>query len=139
MDFNFIVNLFFTYGLKVVGAILTLIIGFWIAGRLARLLETSLNKRNADKTLVPFLTSLVKIGIRVLVLLSVAGMFGIETTSFIAIFGALAFAVGLALQGSLSHFASGVMILFFKPYQVGDFISAGGFQAPSKRFKFSIP
>jgi small conductance mechanosensitive channel len=68
------------------------------------------------------------VGLKVLVLLSVAGMFGIETTSFVAIFGALAFAIGMALQGSLGHFASGVLILVFRPYQVGDLVTIGGGQ-----------
>ncbi|MEM9990901.1 MAG: mechanosensitive ion channel domain-containing protein, partial [Bacteroidota bacterium] len=73
-----------------------------------------------------FLGSLVSVALKVMVLLAAAGMFGIETTSFIAIFSALAFAVGLALQGSLGHFASGVLILVFKPYKVGDLVTIGG-------------
>jgi small conductance mechanosensitive channel len=85
-----------------------------------------LEKGNVDATIRPFLASLVSVGLKILVLLSVAEMFGIETTSFVAIFGALAFAVGLALQGSLGHFASGVLLLVFKPYKVGDLVSIGG-------------
>ena len=64
--------------------------------------------------------------LKVLLLLSVAGMFGIETTSFIAVFGALALAIGMALQGSLGHFASGVLLLIFRPYKVGDLVTVGG-------------
>ena len=114
------------YAPKVIGAILTLIIGFWIIGRITSMIGRVMDKRKMDESLRPFLISIVSAGLKVLVLLSVAGMFGIETTSFVAIFGAMAFAIGLALQGSLGHFASGVMILIFKPYKVGDLVQLGG-------------
>ncbi len=111
---------------KAAGAILTLIIGFWVIGRIVNMLQRSMQARNIDETIRPFLLSLVSVGLKVLLLFSVAGMFGVETTSFIALFGALAFAVGMALQGSLAHFASGVLILIFKPYKVGDLVEIGG-------------
>ena len=111
---------------KVAGAILTLIIGFWIIGWVTRLFKRTLEKRGVDETIRPFLGSFVNVGLKVLLLLAVASMFGIETTSFVAIFGALAFAVGMALQGSLGHFASGVLLLTFRPYKVGDLVSIGG-------------
>ena len=114
------------YAPKVVGAILTLIIGFWIIGWITRMVKNAMTKRNFDETIKPFLGSLVNVGLKVMLLLAVAGMFGIETTSFVAIFGALAFAIGMALQGSLGHFASGVMLLIFKPYQVGDLVELSG-------------
>lgn len=117
-----------TYALSVIGAILTLIVGFWIIGRITNLTEKTLGKRGVDETIRPFLVSLVNAGLKIMLLLSVAGMFGIETTSFVAIFGALAFAVGMALQGSLGHFASGVLLLVFKPYKVGDLVTLGGGQ-----------
>lgn len=110
----------------VVGAILTLIIGFWIVGWITNLARKAMQRSKMDPTIQPFLTSLVSVGLKVLLLITVAGMFGIETTSFIAMFGALAFAVGLALQGSLGHFASGVLLLVFKPYKVGDLVTIGG-------------
>ncbi len=115
-----------TYAPMVIGAILTLIIGFWIVGRITNVVKRAMNRASFDPTIVPFLTSLVSVGLKVMVLLAVAGMFGIETTSFIAIFGALAFAIGMALQGSLGHFASGVLLLIFKPYKVGDLVEIGG-------------
>jgi small conductance mechanosensitive channel len=121
-------RLFTAYAPKMIGALLTLIIGFWIAGKITSLARRALKRRAIDETVHPFLTSLVNVGIKVLVLLSVASMFGIETTSFIAIFSALAFAVGLALQGSLGHFASGVLLLVFRPYKVGDLVTIGGGQ-----------
>lgn len=114
------------YTPKVVGAILTLIIGFWIAGLVTGFVRKMLSRAGVDATVIPFLSSLVSVGIKIMVLLAVAGMFGVETTSFVAIFGALAFAIGLALQGSLGHFASGVLLLTFRPYKVGDLVDIGG-------------
>lgn len=114
------------YAPKVVGAILTLIIGFWIIGMIVRGVQNVMSKNKVDATIQPFLASIVSVGLKVMLLLSVASMFGAETTSFVAIFSALAFAIGLALQGSLGHFASGVLILVFKPYKVGDLVNIGG-------------
>ncbi len=125
-DLDKISEMLIEYVPRVAGALLTLIIGFWIIGWLTGYLRKVLEKRNIDPTIRPFLLSLVSVGLKILVLLSVANQFGIETTSFIAIFGALAFAVGLALQGSLGHFASGVLLLVFKPYKVGDLVEIGG-------------
>ncbi|MEL6926701.1 MAG: mechanosensitive ion channel domain-containing protein, partial [Bacteroidota bacterium] len=111
---------------NIIGAILTLIIGFWIVGRLTSGVQKLMDRRGIDPTVRPFLVSLVNVGLKILVLLSVASMFGFQTTSFIAIFSAMAFAIGLALQGSLGHFASGVMLLTFKPYRVGDLVTLSG-------------
>lgn len=110
----------------VVGAILVIIIGFWVAGKIGNILARALERRGTDATIIPFLRSLVVVGIKVIVLISAAGMFGIETASFVAMLGALAFAVGLALQGTLGHFASGVLLLTFRPYKVGDLVTIGG-------------
>lgn len=114
------------YALDVVGAILTLLIGFWLISRLVKIVDKGMEKRNIEISLRSFLASVVGIGLKVLLLLSVASMFGIEVTSFVAIFSALAFAIGLALQGNLANFASGVLILVFKFYKVGDFIKTQG-------------
>lgn len=116
------------YALSAIGAIFTLIIGFWVIGRITSIMSKTLTNRGVDETIRPFLVSLVSVGLKVLLLLSVTSMFGIDTTSFVAIFGALAFAVGMALQGSLGHFASGVLLLVFKPYRVGDLVTIGGGQ-----------
>ncbi len=115
-----------TYGIRMVGGIVTLIIGFWVIGRIAKWLRGYFKRADYDETLEPFILSIVSVGLKILLILAVASMLGIETASFIAVFGALAFAIGLALQGSLSHFASGVLILIFRPYEVGDFITAAG-------------
>ena len=117
-----------SYAPRVVGAILTLIIGFWIIGMIVGGIKKLMKRNKVDETIQPFLGSLVSVGLKVMLLLSVAGMFGVETTSFVAIFGALAFAIGMALQGSLGHFASGVLVLVFKPYRVGDLVEIGGGQ-----------
>lgn len=117
-----------SYAPKVVGALVTLVLGFWIIGRISRLVRRSMERAKIDTSVTPFLASLISVGLKVLLLLSVAQMFGIATTSFIAIFTALAFAIGTALQGGLGHFASGVLILIFKPYKVGDLVSLGGGQ-----------
>ncbi|MEQ9424253.1 MAG: mechanosensitive ion channel [Cyclobacteriaceae bacterium] len=111
---------------KVALALITLIIGMMIIGAVVRALKKNLNRRESDSTLTTFLCSLLGVILKALLLISVAGMVGIETTSFVAILGAAGLAVGLALQGSLANFAGGVLILLFKPYRVGDFIDAQG-------------
>ncbi|MFK8057501.1 MAG: mechanosensitive ion channel family protein [Saprospiraceae bacterium] len=111
---------------KVTLALLVIIVGFWLSSRLASLFKRALVKRSVDVTVVPILRSLVSVVLKVLVLLSAASMFGIEVTSFVAIFSAIALAIGLALQGNLSHFASGLLLLTLRPYQVGDVVTIGG-------------
>lgn len=116
----------FEYGPKILMGLVVLFIGFRIIAWISRLAGKALARNGVDETIQPFLRSLISVGLKVLLLLSVAGMFGVETTSFIAIFGALAFAIGMALQGSLGHFASGVLLLTFRPYKVGDLVDIGG-------------
>lgn len=112
---------------KLAAALLILFIGFWIANNLTRILKRAMTKANIDKTLRPFLASLVSILLKVMVLIAAAGQVGIETTSFIAILGAAGLAIGLALQGSLQNFAAGAMLLVFKPYKVGDLVELQGY------------
>jgi len=114
-----------TYAPKVVLAIVTLIVGLWLINRFVRVLDTKLGKK--DPTLNKFLCGLISVILKILLLISVASMVGIATTSFIAIVGAAGLAVGLALQGSLANFAGGVLILIFKPFKVGDVIDAQGY------------
>lgn len=116
-----------SYAPKVLLALITLVVGFWMANRLAGVLSGMLRSRKTDETVIPFLSSIVSVLLKVMVLISVAGMFGVETTSFVALIGAAGLAVGLALQGTLGHFASGVLLLMFRPYKVGDLITAAGF------------
>ena len=107
-------------------ALVVIVVGFWLAGRLARLLGVALARRDVDATVIPFLTSLLSVVFKALVLLSAASMFGVDVTSFVAIFSALTLAIGLALQSNLSHFASGLLLLTVRPYKVGDIVTVGG-------------
>lgn len=126
LDFDHLSQLITEYTPKAIGAIITLIIGFWLAGIITGWVRKVLEKRGVDATIRPFLASLANVAIKIMVLLAVAGMFGIETTSFVAVFAALTFAIGMALQGSLGHFASGILLLTFRPYKVGDLVKIGG-------------
>jgi len=114
------------YGLQVIGALATIIIGIWIAKMLAKYAGKVLRKREVDETLTKFLVSLVKIGLITFVIISAASQVGIQTASFVAIIGAAGLAIGFALQGSLSNLAAGVMLIIFKPVKVGDYIEGGG-------------
>lgn len=114
------------YGLRVIAAIVILLLGLWLAKRLSRLLVVALEKKNTDATLTGFLSSMVYGALVVFVVIAAVGKLGVQTTSFVAVIGAAGLAVGLALQGSLSNFASGVLLILFKPFKAGDFIRAGG-------------
>lgn len=115
-----------TYGLKVIGAIAVLIIGRMIASAARRTMTRMLTARGMDPTLIPFLASLVYWALIAIVIVAVLQAFGINAAGLIAILGAAGLAVGLALQGTLASFASGVMLLIFRPFGVGDLIEAGG-------------
>ncbi len=120
------------YGGQVLLAVLALIIGWWIVNRISGWADRSLHKGVPDETLAKFLSSGLEIILKVLLVISIASMVGIETTSFVAVVGAAGLAVGLALQGSLSNFAGGVMVLIFRPIQVGDYVSAQGYEGSVK-------
>ena len=130
MDFTFlsgdIGDALLLYIPRVLGALLLLIVGFWIAGKVGSFLQRRLTGGKVDPTVAPFLRSIAVTGLKILVVLAVASMLGIETTSFIAIFSAVAFAIGLALSGTLGHFASGVLLLIFRPYRTGDVVTIAG-------------
>ena len=131
---NFIVN----YGMKLIGAAVALIIGLWIIGIIMSRFKVVMTKREVDPSLVPFLISILGMSMRVALIISVAGMVGIEMTSFIAILGAAGLAIGLALQGTLQNFAGGVMLLLFKPFKVGDVLSAQGFTGSVKEIQIFV-
>jgi small conductance mechanosensitive channel len=116
------------YAPKVLLAILTLIIGLWIIKKLVVFGEKGIRKGGIDETLAKFFASLLSIGLKIMLFLSVAGMFGVNTTSFIAIFSALMIGVGMALNGTLGHAAAGVMIMIFKPFKIHDLVTIGGNQ-----------
>ena len=115
-----------TYGISLMAAILIFIIGKWAAKVLSRFVEKLMDKAKVEKTLASFVSHIVYFGLMVVVVIAALNKLGIQTTSFIAIIGAAGLAVGLALQGSLSNFAAGVLLVIFKPFKVGDFIEAGG-------------
>jgi len=114
------------YAFSVLGAILILIVGFFIAGLLSRWARRSLEKlRHVDLTLAAFLANLIKYATWILVVVMVLGQFGIQTTSIIAVLGAAGLAIGLALQGTLSNIAAGIMLLILRPFRVGEYVEAG--------------
>jgi small conductance mechanosensitive channel len=119
-------NLIGFYLRQVVFALVILVVGFWVIKFIVKLIKKAMEKKGLDSAVVSFASKLVSILLKVILLISIAGTFGFETTTLVGIISAMAFAVGLALQGSLSNFASGVMILLFKPFKVGDYVEAGG-------------
>ncbi|RON49010.1 mechanosensitive ion channel family protein [Pseudomonas frederiksbergensis] len=114
------------YGSRVLLAVITLGIGWWLINKVTQKLGGLLALRNADLALQGFISSLANIILKVLLIVSVASMIGVETTSFVAAIGAAGLAIGLALQGSLANFAGGVLILLFRPFRIGDWIEAQG-------------
>ena len=114
------------YGLKVVAAIAILVLGRIAAGIVRSLVRSLLRKSKVDETLVSFFTSGTYVALMAFIIIAAIGRLGVQTASFIAVLGAAGLAVGLALQGSLANFAAGVLLIAFKPFKVGDFITAGG-------------
>jgi len=114
------------FGLKILAAIAVFIIGRWLAGFLRNLTVKIMTKSKVDPTLVSFLGHVTYVALLVFVILAALGQLGIQTTSFIAVIGAAGLAVGLALQGSLSNFAAGVLMIIFRPFKVGDVIEGAG-------------
>ncbi len=123
------------YGSNLFFALLVFILGFWFSNLFSSSVKRMMLKSKLDKSLVPFLTSLLQTVLKVLVAITALGVLGIEMTSFIAILGAAGLAVGMALSGTLQNFAGGVMILIFKPFKVGDFISAQGHSGSVKEIQ----
>jgi len=114
------------YGLKVVGAIVIFVVGRWLAKLISKLVGKGMTKAKVDVMLANFVQNLCYISLLVFVVIAALSKIGIQTASFIAVVGAAGLAVGLALQGSLANFASGVLMLIFKPFKVGDFVEAAG-------------
>lgn len=115
-----------TYSVKIVAAILVLLIGKWLAGKISRLVTVLLERNKVDVTLTKFLEGIIYYTLMIVVLIAAAGQLGINTTSFLTIVGAAGLAIGLALKDSLSNFASGVMLILFRPFNVGDAVTVGG-------------
>ena len=120
------VELVTNWGVQVVGAIAVLIVGRWIAGRLRRATHRGLERGGVDETLRPFLAGVVYYLALVVTFVSVLGLFGIETTSLIAVLGGASVGISLAWQGTLSNFAAGVMLLGFRPFRPGHYVEVAG-------------
>ncbi|MBT5383359.1 MAG: mechanosensitive ion channel, partial [Kordiimonadaceae bacterium] len=121
------------YGINFIFAILILIIGFWVSARVKRVvLNACSSSPKIDNTLGVFFSSLARYVIIIFTILAVLDRFGVETASLIAILGAASLAIGLALQGTLSNVASGVMLLIFRPFKVGEFVDVGGLEGTVK-------
>lgn len=114
------------YGLKLIGALLIFVIGKWIAKRVVKLTVKIMRKNRIDETLVSFIESIIYIILMVVIILSALSTVGVETTSFVAILGAAGLAIGLALQGTLGNVGSGVLLISFRPFKVGDFVQVAG-------------
>lgn len=116
------------YGIDLLGAVIILVVGWWLAGWASRSLHKSLGKRPwMDATLLPLLVSVIRYAIIIVAILAVLDQFGIQMTSLVAVLGAAGLAVGLALQGTLSNVAAGVMLIVLRPFHVGNQIQAAGF------------
>jgi small conductance mechanosensitive channel len=115
-----------SYGVPVIKAILIYIIGSWIIKRVIKAVRNVMTKRDYDKSLQKFLLNLAKWALTIFLIITVISTLGVETTSFAAVIAAAGLAIGLALQGSLSNFAGGVLLIIFKPYKIDDLIEAQG-------------
>jgi small conductance mechanosensitive channel len=114
------------YGIKIIAALAILVIGRWVSRALKNLIQRLMEKREVDKTVVSFVGNLSYIALITFVVLAALNQLGIQTTSFIAVIGAAGLAIGLALQGSLSNFAAGFLLIIFKPFKAGDYIEGAG-------------
>ncbi|MDD9891035.1 MAG: mechanosensitive ion channel [Gammaproteobacteria bacterium] len=133
-----ITNLAITYGLQLLSAIATLVIGLYVVSIIVKVAGKVFERSNVDASLTGFLSSMISILLKIMVYISAIGMLGVEMTSFIAILGAAGLAVGMALSGTLQNFAGGVMILLFKPYKVGDFIEVQGYSGTVKEIQIFV-
>lgn len=114
------------YGFKVIAAGLIFTVGFWLSNRVSKWAETAFLRKKLDTTIGVYLGRILNVVLKLMVIITAAGVMGVETTSFVALLGAAGLAVGLALQGSLANFAGGVLILVLRPFRVGDYIVAQG-------------
>lgn len=126
LDFNALMQLLTLYGLRVLYAVLIFFVGKWVAGKVSRLICSMMKRARVDETLISFAKHVIYAALLVFVVIAALSQLGIETTSLAAALAAAGLAVGLALQGSLSNLAAGVMIILFRPFRVGDYVEAGG-------------
>jgi small conductance mechanosensitive channel len=126
VNYTYFARIIVSYTLKAVIALLLLVVGFWLINTLVRFADRILGLHRFDVTFKKFIRNLVNAGLKVFLLVFVLNFVGVEATSVVALIGAAGLAVGLALQGSLTNFAGGVLLLLFKPFKVGDLIEAQG-------------
>ncbi|CAL2075456.1 mechanosensitive ion channel family protein [Tenacibaculum sp. 190524A05c] len=124
--YNTVASGFGDWGLKLLGALAVLILGLWIIRMIMKAVSKMFESKHVDETLRPFLITLIGFALKALLLISIAGIVGVPTASFAAVIAAAAFAIGSAFNGSLGHLASGVMLLIFRPFKVGDLIKTNG-------------
>ncbi|MEN8839432.1 MAG: mechanosensitive ion channel domain-containing protein [Flavobacteriales bacterium] len=134
-NFDWILEKVVEYGTSLLFAILVLVIGFWLVKRINKFVKITFEKKDYDPSLETFLASMIAISLRILVIITALSQLGIEMTSFVTLLGAAGLAIGMAFSGTLSNLAGGVMILFFKPYKVGDFIEAQGEKGTVKELR----
>lgn len=113
-------------GAKVIGAILLWLVGRWLINFAVKLLSKSLKRQSMDITIVTYITNVVSVTLQIILIVAILGFFGIETTSFAALLAAGGIAIGAAWSGLLANFAAGAFLVMFRPFNVGDFITAGG-------------
>ncbi len=121
-----LIGIAINYAIKLLVATILLLIGFWLINKLLRIAENALHVKNFDVTFKKFIRNLLNFGLKSVLIISILNFAGFRTTSVIALLGAAGLAVGLALQGTLTNFAGGVLLLLFKPFKVGDIIEAQG-------------
>ena len=126
ISFDAIMGYISFYGLKVIGSILIFYIGKKVAKWLTQITQKAMQKAKVDETIVKFLGNVIYGGLLLFIILAALSNLGVNTTSFIAVLGAAGLAVGLAFQGTLSNVGAGVLLIFFRPFKIGDFIQAGG-------------
>ena len=113
-------------GAKVIGAILLWLVGRWLINFAVKLLSKSLKRQSMDITIVTYITNVLSVTLQIILVVAILGFFGIETTSFAALLAAGGIAIGAAWSGLLANFAAGAFLVMFRPFNVGDFITAGG-------------
>ena len=113
-------------GLNIIAAVIILIVGYWVSRIVKKIVTKILRKRNVEGVIVSFVSSLAYIALMAFVVIAAIAKLGYQTTSFVAVLGAAGLAVGLALQGSLSNFASGFLLIIFRPFKEGDYIEGAG-------------
>ena len=133
--YDILIEMAVTHGMSVIYAILILVVGFWFATKAKNLVIRGMRKsKKIDETIVIFAGSMVRYLVIIFTVMAVLDQFGVETTSLIALLGAAGLAIGFALQGTLSNIAAGVMLLFFRPFKVGQYVDVGGTAGTVKGF-----